>query len=59
MLSQDEEEVEDVDGRPFCSQEEKVMISIKIPFSEKQIEPFKPAVTITIPENLKDIVTIF
>lgn len=59
MLSQDEEEVEDVDGRPFCSQEEKVMISIKIPFSEKHVEPFKPAVTITIPENLKDIVTIF
>ena len=59
MLSQDEEEVEDVDGRLFCSQEEKVMISTKIPLSEKHIEPFKPAVTITIQENLKDIVIIF
>lgn len=59
MLSQDEEDVEDVDGRLFCSQEEKGMISTKIPLSEKHIEPFKPAVTITILENLKDIVTIF
>ena len=35
------------------------MISTKIPLSEKHIEPFKPALTITILENLKDIVTIF
>lgn len=59
MLSQDEEEVEDVDGRLFCSQEEKLMISTKIPVSEKHIKSFKPAVTITILENLKDIETIF